>query len=66
MSDATELMKPEFDGGRFDDRRWFVAGYGRFYFSTKADAEAAIQLAHACAIGERRRVCQDIRDKLPD
>lgn len=57
--------EPKFDGGRFDARRWYVDGYGRFWFSTKEDAEAAVDLAKAVSLNAERKLAQKIQDILP-
>jgi hypothetical protein len=66
MEYVGELLKAEFDGARFDARRWCVAGYGAFWFTSEEDAKAAISLAQAHGQAERRRVSRHIRDLLPD
>lgn len=66
MIDVSDMLKAEIDTAVFSNRRWYVAGYGRFWFTSKEDAEAAIALAAAHAQAERRRVSQAIRELLPD
>lgn len=64
MADLS-LLKAEFDGGVFSDRRWYVAGFGRFWFSTKADAEEAIKMAQGAAQLERDDFRQRVIDAIP-
>lgn len=61
---ATDHMKAEFDGGCFGPRRWFVAGLGSFQFTSKEDAEAAINLARVASRAETNRVCSVLRAHL--
>jgi hypothetical protein len=64
MDTGLDLLKAERDTARFDPRQWYVAGYGRFWFTSKEDAEAAIALAKAAAGNERRAVAQHIQDAV--
>jgi len=62
---ALNLLKAEFDGAVFSDRPWYVAGFGRFIFSTRADAEEAIKMAQAAAQIERCDFRQRVINSLP-
>lgn len=64
METGLALLKAEIETARIDSRRWYVAGYGRFWFTSKEDAEAAIGLAQAAASSERSAVAQRIRDAV--
>lgn len=64
METGLDLLKPEIDTAVFGARRWYVAGYGRFWFTSEEDAKAAIDLARAAAGNERRAVAQHLRDTL--
>lgn len=41
------LLKPEFDETGPLGRHWYVAGLGRFWFSTEDDAKEAIDFVRA-------------------
>lgn len=65
MSDC-DLLKPEFDSsGGLGVRRWYVAGYNRFWFTSKDDAQAAIDLARAVSTNELRSLGLKIEKLLP-
>lgn len=64
MDTGLDLLKAERDTAVFSDRQWYVAGYGRFWFTSKEDAEAAIGLAKAAAGNERYAVAQRIRNAV--
>ena len=64
MESGMDLLKAEIDTAVFSDRRWYVAGYGRFWFTSKEDAEAAIGLAKAAAQSERSAVVQHINEAI--
>ena len=59
---AADQLKPEQDTANAPPN-WYVSGYGRFEFSSEADAKSAIKLAAKVADAERTRIWQAI-DKL--
>jgi hypothetical protein len=57
----TMLPDPKRDTACFSDRQWFVLD---FAFTSEADANAAIKLAHFYSMQEKERLADEIRDKL--
>lgn len=48
-----------------DQRRWYIDGYARHFFTSRDDAEAALALAAQIAGNAEREICNIIRDALP-
>lgn len=66
MEDGTELLTAEIDTAVFSERRWYVAGFGRFWFTSKEDAEAAIGLARAAAANASKVAAHKISNALSE
>lgn len=59
------------DPGRFDTRQWYIEGgpgsLGTMpWFSTKADAEAALSLAGMMVADAKQELCMDIKNFIDE
>lgn len=60
---AADYLKPEQDTA-IAKPNWYVSGYGRFMFSSKADAEQAIELSKAVERGHQVRIARAIEQMI--
>ena len=60
---AADQLKPEQDAANAAPN-WYISGYGRFWFSSKADAEQAIKLAQVVADQQQSRIARAIDELI--
>jgi hypothetical protein len=61
---VVDHMKVEVDTMGLDKCKYYIAGLGRFWFSTEMDAQEALLFAKAVARSDVEGVCEDVTKLL--